>query len=249
MTYIDTEFDFTSDTPGFWDGFWERRKGLGYCGNDPDTDSPTMRRYHRQLWSRELPNGQMMELKEGISPYDYLSSNGMRLASDSIMTTFRLERSRPLIGSVADSVDDYQGWMEAIIRKTYRIGGAVLFPKHRSSINQCRGNSMLIRDRWDLTLECIRRFYSGEWSPLEECLEKDREFFELFVDFKGYVDFFLLQDCVSDDYKTVNMWIDRVPFENNPFPKDVNEYKRWIVTGLDFIDRRNERIRILADGL
>ena len=27
---IDTSFDFTTDTEGFWDGFWERKNGLGY---------------------------------------------------------------------------------------------------------------------------------------------------------------------------------------------------------------------------
>ena len=55
-------------------------------------------------------------------------------------------------------------------------------------------------NRWDLTLECIRRFYAGEQTPLDKVLESDREFYNLFVDFKGYVDFFLLQDCVDENY-------------------------------------------------
>ena len=29
---IDVNFDFTSDTKGFWDGFWERNDGLGSGG-------------------------------------------------------------------------------------------------------------------------------------------------------------------------------------------------------------------------
>ena len=41
-----------------------------------------------------------------------------------------------------------------------------------------------ICDRWDLTLECIRRFYAGEPTPLDSALKKSRVFFELFVDFK-----------------------------------------------------------------
>ena len=57
---IDTSFDFTTDTKGFWDGFWYRKGGLGYCGNDPDSCSARLREYHRILWSRELPNGQVM---------------------------------------------------------------------------------------------------------------------------------------------------------------------------------------------
>lgn len=239
--HIDTDFDFTTDTPHFWDGFWEHKDGLGYCGNDPDSHSPTLRRYHSILWSRELPNGQRMELEEWYLP-DYLRWNGIRFASDSITTGFRYERCRPLIDEVADSMDDYRGWMESVIRRTYTIGGSIIFPKHINSINQCRGSNPQIRDRWDLTLECIRRFYSGESSPLSWCLEQDRGFFELFADFRGYVDFFLLQDCVSKDYDEVRLWIDTEPFVMNPFPKDVDEYMRWIDRSLDFVESRNKRI-------
>ena len=45
MEPIDVTFDFTADTPGFWEGFWERNNSLGYCGNDPDSCSPTLRRF------------------------------------------------------------------------------------------------------------------------------------------------------------------------------------------------------------
>jgi len=78
---INTSFDFTTDTEGFWDGFWERKNGLGYCGNDPDSCSARLREYHRILWSRELPNGQVMDLKEGYGN-DYLVWDGRRFASD-----------------------------------------------------------------------------------------------------------------------------------------------------------------------
>ena len=239
MSGIDTAFDFTTDTDGFWEGFWERKGGLGYCGADPDSCSARLREYHRILWSRELPNGQSMELEDGP---DYLGWNGMRFASDLITTGFRYERCRRLIEDVSDSMDDYRGWMESFIRRTYTIGGSIIFPKHRNSINQIRGSSRLIADRWDLTLECIRRFYEGEDSPMSWCLEFDRGFFDLFVDFKGYVDFFFLQDCVSKDYSEVGMWIDTVPFEEDPMPKDADEYLQWIGRSLDFVDRRNRRM-------
>jgi hypothetical protein len=245
MGGLDVDFDFTTDTPHFWDGFWERKGGLGYCGNDPDTRSPTLKSYHRVLWSRELPNGRKMELTECYAP-DYLRWDGTRFASDSITTCFRYERLRPLMEQVAGSMDDYRGWMESVIRRTYTIGGTIIFPKHRNSINQCRGSNSRIGDRWDLTLECIRRFYEGETSPLSWCLEQDRGFFDLFVDFRGYVDFFLLQDCVSGDYGEVRLWLDTEPFEGSPFPKDVDEYLGWIDRNLDFVSRRNKRIEELV---
>ena len=75
----------------------------------------------------------------------------------------------------------------------------MIFPKHPSSMNQNKGTNRKISDRWDLTLECIRRYYNGEESPLYKTINRDKEFYDLFVDFKGYVDFFFLQDCVSED--------------------------------------------------
>ena len=73
-------------------------------------------------------------------------------------------------------------------------------------------------------------------------MEQDRGFFYLFVDFKGYVDFFFLQDCVSNDYSKVKIWLDTELFVTNPFPKNVDEYLKWIDSNLDFVEKRNKRI-------
>lgn len=64
---LDVTKCFVDDSDGFWDGFWERRNGLGASPNyaDPDSASATLRNYHQALWSRELPNGQVMKLEKG----------------------------------------------------------------------------------------------------------------------------------------------------------------------------------------
>ena len=83
------------------------------------------------------------------------------------------------------SLDDYRGFVENFLHKTYTIGGEIIFPKHTRSINQARGVNPLICDRFDLTLECIRRYYAGVSSPLYEVLCGDGRFFDLFGDFWG----------------------------------------------------------------
>ena len=108
-------------------------------------------------------------------------------------------------------------------------------------MNQARGCSRKISDRWDLTLECIRRFYDGEPSPLDTALQRSKEFFDLFVDFKGYVDFFLLQDCVDGNYQ-VKFWLDTPLFVSDPMPDSVESYKAWIKAELDFVVKRGNRI-------
>jgi Family of unknown function (DUF6994) len=74
------------------------------------------------------------------------------------------------------------------------------------TINQARGTNQKIEDRFGLTLECIRRHYVGGVSPLKDDLARYASFFTLFGTFRGYVDFFLLQDLVTPDYFTVRFW-------------------------------------------
>lgn len=184
---IDVSFDFTTDSPHYWDGFWERNNGLGAGKTDPDKDSPTLKAYHQYLWSKELPNGEKMELLPG-DRYTYLQWKDFRLSSDSIIVSFRYNKYRHMIEQVKEAVGDYRAYYEEMLHKAYTIGGMILFPQHPGSMNQNKGTNTKISDRWDLTLECIRRYYQGQDSPLFGTLERDKAFFDLFVDFKGYVD-------------------------------------------------------------
>ena len=238
---IDTSFDFTTDTPGYWDGFWERNYGLGAGGADPDSDSPTLQEYHRTLWSRVLPNGEQMNLASGYGS-NYLTWKHFRFGSDAFIVSFLYLRYQEMLNKVAKLLPDYRAFVEDYMRRSYTIGGMIIFPKHNGSINQRRGCNRMICDRMDLTLECIRRFYAGQESPLSTTLENDRDFFELFRDFKGYVDFFFLQDWVDSNYAPVIFGEWSGEFYVNPLPKTPDEYLKWIAFELDLLDKRNRRI-------
>ena len=241
MCNIDVNFDFTTDTPRYWDDFWDKDHILGGGGNDPDAASKTLQLYHQILWSKPLPNGDTMSLSSG-SGANYLTWKEFRFGSDSIMASFRYVRYRNMLQEVADTLPSYKKFMETFLRKSYTIGGSIIFPKD-NSINCARGCNPHIRDRWDLTLECIRRYYNNEMSPLSEILDKNEKFFSLFVDFRGYIDFFYLQDCVSKDYNSVNFWLGNGEFDETPLPKTVEEYMQWISRQTTFLSKRNERIR------
>lgn len=238
---IDTTFDFTTDTPKYWDNFWNDNV-LGGGGADPDAVSKTLQNYHQLLWSKPLPNGEHMNLASGKGS-NYLTWKNFRFGSDSILASFRYIRYREMLEEVSKAVPKYEEFIESFIHKTYTIGGSIIFPKE-NSINRARGVNPFIKDRWDLTLECIRKYYKNEDSPLYETLVMNKEFFDLFVDFKGYVDFFFLQDCVSEDYKTVIFWIGDGDLSKNPMPKSVDEYLLWIDKQLDFVSKRNKRIEL-----
>ena len=113
------------------------------------------------------------------------------------------------------------------------------------TINGSRGVNKNIRDRFDLTLECIRRYYNKENSPLNETLERYKKFFKLFDSFHGYVDFFLLQDLVTNDYSSVKYFIPFKSFENYPLPNDIEEYEQYKYNLSNFVLVRNQRIENL----
>ena len=81
---------------------------------------------------------------------------GFGLGAIRLLRVFGIRGRGFLLEQVAESMDDYRGFVEDFLRKTYMIGGEIILPKHARSINQARGVNPLICDRFDLTLECVR---------------------------------------------------------------------------------------------
>ena len=73
---IDVNFDVYSDTPK------ER---------DPDSHSPTLRKYHQLLWSKELPSGNIFTLTDKVPRKLHHNSDlgEFLISSDSIGHTYR----------------------------------------------------------------------------------------------------------------------------------------------------------------
>ncbi len=111
---------------------------------DPDKASPTLHRYHRLLWGKELPSGRRLEL-EDARPLGYLAGTSgvgdrFDLSSDAIVATYR-HWKRPEAKRVVAGVPlDEQ---RSFYKLSYTMGGFVLFPRNRvdglPSINQARG--------------------------------------------------------------------------------------------------------------
>jgi len=116
------------------------------------------------------------------------------------------------------------------------------------TINGSRGINHKIKDRFDLTLECIRRHYSDEDNPLSDTLQRYNDFFSLFQDFQGYIDFFLLQDLVKDDYLSIKFCLPFVGFENPALPDNVQDYRVYKKSMTDFVLARNQRILNFING-
>lgn len=214
-------------------------------GKDPDRFSPTLRRSHQLLWSKPLPNGKPFLLEDRY-PNGYLyhqSDMGTyHLSSDMIIRTFRpTMRMRPIISLIPEA-DQL-----SFSRIGCTVGGTTIFPGNQingqHTINQARGTSRAVEDRFDLTLECIRRFYDGNSSPLSKVFDRYVDFFNLFETFQGYADFFHFQDLVSEDYSEVHFFSSWVDFSSPALPQSLREYGAYRDRNLAFVENRNARIR------
>ena len=170
------------------------------------------------------------------------------LSSDTVIPTFAQAYRHE-----ADHAQFSEAENEEFGTIRYTIGGMILWPGNqidREDDHQRRpwveaGGSP---DRMDLTLECIRRHYQGGRSPLGDVLARYSDFFALFGDFRGYVDFFLLQDLVTDDYLAVRCFMPFDDFKPPSLPQDVATYSEYRRLSIEFIRARNRRIDDVAIG-
>lgn len=227
MEPIDTTFDFRTDAGS----------------RDPDTHSPTLRRYHRLLWGKPLPNGTAFDLSETKSAYLHHNSDlgEFFLSSDGAASSMP---ARPALQPFVDQFSEAEN--DAFWTITYTVGGFMVFPSNKvngkQTINQARGWNRSISDRFDLTLEAIRRHYSGLDSPLAFTLSSYADFFALFGDFRGYVSHFLLQDLVEADFSTVRFFMPFNDFKSPAVPNDIDTYREYRRRAIAFIAERNARI-------
>lgn len=223
---IDTTFNMYSDANG----------------GDPDATSPTLRRYHKLLWHKPLPSGAQFELRDD-KPGHYLHHSSAlgnySLGSDAITHSYKNQvKKKWLTTQIPEEV-------QQLFDRGSTIGAYLIFPNNQidrqHTINQARGVSRLIDDRFDLTLECIKRFYSNAPSPLAEALGRYAAFFQLFGTFVGYVDFFVLNDLV-DEHGNVKFYLPFDGFQSPPQFANTGEYLAYKSRVEFFINARNRRI-------
>jgi len=223
---IDTNFNFYSDARG----------------GDPDSTSPTLRKYHKILWSKPLPNGKTFDLcdnKNGVYLCHKSELGEFFLGSDAITHSYKNhKRKNWLIKQIPNEVDE-------LFDAGSTIGAYIIFPNNRidgnHTINQARGVNSLIDDRFDLTLECIRLFYLGQKSPLYDTLLRYKNFFDLFDNFISYIHFFLLEDMLDENEK-IKFYLPFDNFKTRPTFSNINEYILYKKRVINLIKSRNKRI-------
>lgn len=222
---IDTDFNFHSDAKG----------------GDPDSTSPTLREYHKILWSKPLPNSKLFELEKKTGSYLYHKSElgEFFLGSDAITHSYKNQKRKQwLTTQIPNEVNE-------LFEVGSTIGAYILFPNkqinRKYTINQARGVNRYIDDRFDLTLECIRLFYLGEQSPLYNTLLRYKSFFDLFDNFIGYIYFFLLEDLI-DESNNIQFYLPFDNFQTRPTFSNTDEYLIYKSRVIKFVKSRNARV-------
>lgn len=234
---FDISFDFKTDKPA------KNRP-------DADRDSPKLRSIHELLWTKRLNSGILFaperpsRRRDGYLIFTDVSGTRHWYGSDAITNSYsRWLRPRPLAAAIA-SLDEEQ--RARFLNPPYTIGSATIWPvrsKDLPTMNTARGMRIVIADRMDLTLECIRRHYAGEpGSPLADVTTAYADFFALFDGFKEFVGFFHFQDLVTPDYAQIHFFLPFENFRRAGTPSTTEEYVTYREAALEFIDKRSRRM-------
>lgn len=227
---IDVTFDIRSDTSP---------------GRDPDSHSPTLRTYHRLLWSKPLPNGEMFSLSEARrnSYLHHQSDLGEFFLSSDRITQGLAGWGGRLQALAANFSEAENEEFKAVANS---VAGVIVWPGNqidrKQTINASRGLNGKIADRIDLTLEAIRRHYVGETSPLAKTLARYSDFFDLFENFLGYTEFFHLQDLAMSNAAQVRFFTSFDDFQSLGVPATAESYMAFRRRYTDFLLARRERI-------
>ena len=105
-------------------------------GQDPDSKSPTLKKYHKLLWSKPLPSGKIFDLKEDppelSKNYLYHKSElgYFVFGSDAITHSYRNHKKKKHITEqIPDEVSD-------LFNQGANIASYIIFPKNMPNLNQ-----------------------------------------------------------------------------------------------------------------
>lgn len=241
---FDTTFDYKTDTPAT-------------TRPDADKDSQILRAHHELLWSKKLPLSEKIFAPKVTTRKDryliFTDANDKKhcYGSDAITSSYtkwvkaKKPRSRALVDAIAGLTGDQK---RLYLSPPYTIGSAMIWPVRKANywtMNRARGARLLIADRMDLTLECIRRHYAEEpGSPLADSTTAYKDFFELFGTFKGFVEFFHFEDLITpgSDYQEIEYFLEPNAFTRAGTPATKDEYVEYREKVLAFIKKRSERM-------
>lgn len=220
---------------------------------DPDAVCEELREMHYRLYNRYdshivrpfsfekkypllSPNGQYF--------YLYEANGNNRFGSDTMNSLYlyyeALQNIRyEMIKCGRNPESEMENSRRNII---YRPGNFIIFPKKdkKVSINVARGNYRgKIKDRFDLTLDCIKKQYESRDNSLSWILQEYwDEFFGRFYDFNEYVHFFMLEDYLDEKNEVIRL----IDNEEHILPKTLEEYDEYIKRISSIIDKRTQKI-------
>lgn len=266
---------------------------------DPDVNSYNLYEAHIRVWNIQHKKFNIKDIERHgrcrceiiIKDEKKTKDDKIILGSDSIMSIYwhrTYGNMRYLMKEIKDCIEisekhsescsdvketNYKKFIENYLKQANTIGGFMLFPRHDCSINQARGMSDRIQDRFDLTLECIRRMYESGFptgsNPLFDMSKEDKEYFEMFGSFENYAKFF----CLNKSYDGKHNWVTEdcsavydlmsengdEPLPKKGWPKEIlpcdYEEKKQVAKWWTFyrnimnrLDARNEQIKEVIEG-
>lgn len=225
----------------YWEGCHEKYHG------DADCHNPDLRVAMNQLYG--TINGEKVfdfgVIEKDGGDAEYADEKSIQCSPDGYSTYTIAGKYKTSMPFKEETVAKNPELVNKIQALAGTIAGEFFFPCRQvdgNTINQDRGTSKEIRDRIDLTLRDIKKYYDKEQGdyPLKETLKRYSEFFDKFGSFDKYVDHCLLGGFCDENYDVI-LWKDK-----DGLPTDSDELVSFWEWSVDKLERRLAKIEKFA---
>lgn len=181
----------------------------------------------KKLFYKSFPNGYVIKKTEFKERMGKNENKYWEL----VMTVESIQGEKKIFGLGADYIGASVNWalqsnipqidIKEFLKISRILGGHIFFPrwqisnnkKQILSLNVARGAEFIRKnkrrpgfyDRFDMFLFDLKNWYDGNLSQLQEEFDSNEVWLKLFIDFRGFINYFLLNDFVNNDFEVIDL--------------------------------------------
>lgn len=195
--FVLDKFEFDKEAGLFW---FDKEGGKVY--RDADVFSAVQYRYYEIFLNKKMPDGAENKfiMRKTGSNLDLLCTNDPNI-------TLSCDYIGPIKKSYYINNKSDSEKLAKMLLSTRNFAGSMVWPNIKKSnftVNQAKG--FLLKDRMDLTLLNLKAYYDSGYKASEcsciqlgQAFEDYKEWYKHFICFKEFINYFCLNDFVSED--------------------------------------------------
>ena len=214
----------------------------------------------KELFCKNFPNGDLIrELKEK----ERTGKNGSKYW-ELVIKIESGNGEKKYFGLGTDYIGASVNWalkcnvsqkvIKEYLKVSRTLGGHIFFPRWQisnnkeriKSLNIARGGEFISNkrpgfyDRFDIFLYDLKNWYDDVPSQLKKEFDSNKKWLELFVDFKGFINYFSLNNFLNSEYEVIDLTDSMNVIEKfkSYIPKEPSDYSLYFKNSSNIIIKR-----------